>query len=323
MPAIGYGADCLHEAMRKGLFWLAAVLCCLPVAKGQHYPMYSQYMHNQLVINPAYTGSRDVLSTTCLFRQQWLGIEGAPSTQALYFHTPLPNPRNNFGFNLILDRLGVTRRNAFHLSYAYRIDLGKDKGRLAFGLQGGVATLQNKFSEVVTDQPADHVFQADARPILVPGVGFGLYFDTRRWYLGVSTPYLLEYHSSAFNLFVQPNDSVASSRPALLATGCLIRLNPDLILRPSILVKYVANSPLQLDLNAHIILKDFMWAGASYRTGDAVVGLLGFQVSPQLRLGYAYDMSVTEIRRFNSGSHELMLRYEFGYRMKAMSPRYF
>jgi type IX secretion system PorP/SprF family membrane protein len=309
--------------MKKGLFWLAVIIACIPSLKGQHYPMYSQYMHNQLVINPAYTGSRDVLSATCLFRQQWLGIKGAPGTQAFYFHSPLPNPRNNFGFSLVLDHLGVTYRNAFNVSYAYRIDMGEEKGRLAFGIQGGVATLQNRFSRVTTDQPGDNVFQGDTPPILVPGVGFGAYYDTRRWYVGLSMPYLLEYHNDAFNLFIQNNDSIASSRPMLLATGGLIRINPHVALRPAVLMKFVPGSPLQFDLNAHVIFKDQVWVGASYRTDDAMVALLGFQINRQFKLGYSYDLSLSKLRQFTTGSHEVMLRYEFGYRMKTMSPRYF
>ncbi len=311
-----------EDQMKKGIFWLAILLLLGSFAQGQHYPMYSQYMHNQAVINPAYTGSRDVLSATLLFRQQWLGIEGAPSTQAFYLHSPLRNPRNNFGMNVVLDRLGVTFRNAINLSYAYRIDLGERKGRLAFGLQGGIASLQNRFRDVVTDQSNDQVFGYNTPSILVPAVGFGAYYDTRRWYLGISVPYLLEYHNSAFDLFVQ-NNNLGSSRPTLLATGCLIRLNPDVLLRPSVMAKFVPNSPVQFDLNAHLILKNQVWLGASYRTGDAIVGLIGCQINPQFKIGYSYDAALTPLRKFTSGSHELMVRYEFGYRVKVMSPRYF
>jgi type IX secretion system PorP/SprF family membrane protein len=285
----------------------------------QHHPMYSQYMFNQMVINPAYTGSRDVLSATALYRHQWAGIKGAPRTQSFYFHSPLPNPRNNFGLSFVLDRLGVTSTNSFNLSYAYRFDVGK--GRLAFGLQGGLTTLQNRYSEVQTDTPGDAVFQGNSTPILIPGVGFGCYYDTKRWYLGISTPYLLEYKSNAFNVLMK--DDPRAFKPILLATGCLIRINPDLLLRPSGLVKFIPNSPAQFDLNANLIIKESLWLGAGYRSGDAVVGMLEYQINPQFRLGYSYDYSVTDLQKYNNGSHEFMLRYEFGYRVKTMSPRYF
>ncbi len=281
--------------------------------------MYSQYMFNQMVINPAYTGSRDVLSTTALYRHQWAGLKGAPRTQSFYLHTPLPNQHNNFGLSLVLDKVGVSYSNALNLSYAYRFDLGK--GRLAFGLQGGLTTLQNRYNEVQTDVPGDVVFQDRTKPILIPGLGFGCYYDTKRFYLGISTPYLLEYKNAEFQVFM--NTTTHYYKPAMLATGFLIRLNPDLLLRPSALVKVIPHSPVEVDINANLIIKDQLWIGASYRTGDALVGMLEYQISPQFRLGYSYDYSVTDLQKYNNGSHEFMLRYEFGYRVKTMSPRYF
>jgi type IX secretion system PorP/SprF family membrane protein len=305
--------------MKKVVLIFVMTAFCALYLKAQHRPMYSQYMFNQLVINPAYTGSRDVLSTTALYRHQWAGLKGAPRTQSFYLHSPLPNPKNNFGLSFVFDRLGVTYTNSFNFSYAYRLDLGK--GRLAFGLQAGLSTLQNRYSEVITDTPGDAVFAGNSRPIAIPGLGFGAYYDTKRFYLGFSLPYLLQYRSAGFQVFVK--DEPTTFQPALLTTGCLIRLNPDLLLRPSILFKYIPNSPMQLDLNANLIIKESLWIGASFRTRDALVGMLEYQINPQFRLGYAYDYSVTTLQHYNTGSHELMLRYEFGYRVKAMSPRYF
>lgn len=303
----------------KKMWTLAfAVLCCCSL-QAQHRPMYSQYMFNQMVINPAYTGSRDVLSATALYRHQWAGMKGAPRTQSFFLHSPLPNPRNNFGLSFVLDRLGVSYRNSFALSYAYRFQLGK--GRLAFGLQGGVSTLQNRFQDVLTDNPGDQVFQNSSSTLLLPGVGFGAYYDSKRWYAGISAPQLLEYRNAGFQVFMQ--DDSAAYKPAMLAAGCLIRLNPDLLMRPSILVKYIQGSPVQMDINANLIIKDALWIGASYRTGDAVVGMLEYQLNPQLRFGYAFDYALTDLQRYNNGSHEFMLRYEFGYQVKTMSPRYF
>jgi type IX secretion system PorP/SprF family membrane protein len=305
--------------MKNWWFILAICMGLGTTGWAQHHPMYSQYMFNQMVINPGYTGSRDLLSATALYRHQWAGIKGAPRTQSFFLHTPLRDAHSNLGLSFVLDRLGVSYRNAFNVSYAYRFDIGK--GRLALGLQGGVSTLQNRFGDVQTDSPDDFVFASNARPITIPGFGFGAYYDSDRWYIGFSTPYLLEYKSSAFRTFMTKDST--SYKPAMLATGCLIRLNPDLLLRPSALVKYLPHSPLQVDLNANLIIKDALWLGASYRTRDAVVGMLEYQISPQLRLGYAFDYSVTDLQKYNNGSHEIMLRYEFGYRVKAMSPRYF
>jgi len=282
--------------------------------------MFSQYMFNQLVINPAYTGSRDVLSLTALYRHQWAGLGGAPRTQSIFFHSPLPNPRNNFGFALVHDRLGVSYHSSLNFTYAYRIDFGENRGRLAFGLQGGLSLIQDRWTDVTTDQTGDYVFGANSPTFLVPRAGFGIFYDTHRWYVGASVPYLLDYRNSDYTNYVSKS---MNYKPLMLSGGLLIRFNPDLLLRPSFLFKYIKGSQPQVDLNANLIIKDALWVGASYRTGDAMVGILEYQLNPQLKIGYSYDYSLTALQKFNNGSHEIMLRYEFGYLVKTMSPRYF
>lgn len=277
-------------------------------------------MFNGVVLNPAYTGSRDVLSLTGLYRHQWAGFQGAPRTQTFSAHSPLRSERNNVGLSLTHDRLGVSTHTMIFGTYAYRIDFGQKAGRLAFGLQGGVSLLQDKWTQVETDQTGDDVFMADSPTFAVPRVGFGVYYDTRRWYLGASVPFLLDYKNSDYTLYVRNSFRF---RPYMVMGGLVLRLNPDLILKPSFLFKYLQNAPEQFDINANLIIKESLWLGASYRTGDAVVGLLEYQITPQLRMGYSYDYSITDLQKYNNGSHEIMLRYEFGYKVKAMSPRYF
>lgn len=300
------------------LFFVVSILG--PKLHAQHSPLLSQYMFNQLIINPAYTGSRDALSLSGLFRRQWVGLNNAPQTESFYLHSPLPNPKNNFGFNLLHDKIGVTNNISINGSYAYRIDFGEDRGRLAFGLQGGLSLIQNKFSQVVTDQPGDVVFAADSPTFKVPRMGFGVYFDKRTWYLGASAPFLLSYENAQYKNATQNS---IYYKPYMLMGGFLIRLNPDLLLRPSILMKYIAPNDFQLDLNANLIIKEALWLGASFRSRDGFVGMIEYQLNPQLRFGYAFDYSLTPLQNYNHGSHEFMLRYEFGYQIKAMSPRYF
>jgi type IX secretion system PorP/SprF family membrane protein len=204
--------------------------------------------------------------------------------------------------------------------YAYRIDFGEKAGRLAFGLQGGISLLQDRWTEIVTDQSNDDVFSANSPTFLVPRVGFGVYYDSRRWYLGASAPFLLDYKTSDYTQYVARSFRY---RPYMLTGGVLIRLNPDLLLKPSFLVKYLKNSPLEADFNVNLIIKEAFWTGLSYRTGDAIVAMLEFQINPQFRLGYAFDYSITDLQKYHNGSHEILLRYEFGYKLKTMSPRYF
>jgi type IX secretion system PorP/SprF family membrane protein len=289
-------------------------------ASAQHYPMFSQYMFNGMAINPAYTGSRDALSVNALYRHQWSGFKGAPRTQTLAAHSPLKNPRNNVGVSFLHDRLGVSTHTMIYGMYAYRIDFGEDVGRLAFGLQGGVSLLQDRWTDIVPDQSGDDVFAANSPTFVVPRVGFGIYYDAKRWYMGASAPFLLDYKNRDYSQYVANSFRY---RPYMLTGGVLIRLNPDLLLKPSVLVKYLKNSPMEADFNANLIFKDAFWIGASYRTGDAIVGMLEYQINPQFRIGYAFDYSITELQKYHNGSHEFMLRYEFGYNIKAMSPRYF
>lgn len=285
----------------------------------QHTPMLSQYMFNGLVINPAYTGSRDALSITGLYRHQWAGFDGAPRTQSFFLHSPLKNASNNLGAFVVHDRLGVSNHTMLYGTYAFRIDF-EERGRLSFGLQGGLSLIQDRWSQITTDEAGDEVFMADSPTFIVPRFGSGIYYDTRKWYLGLSLPFLLDIKNSDYKLYTENS---LSYRPVLLSGGLLIKLNPDLLLRPTFLMKHVQGSPTQFDLNVNLIIKESLWIGGSYRTGDAMVALLEYQINPQLRFGYAFDYSITPLRNFNSGSHEFMVRYEFGYKVKAMSPRYF
>jgi len=281
--------------------------------------MYNQYMFNGFALNPAYAGSRDVLSLTAHYRHQWAGFAGAPRTQTFFAHSPLRNPKNNLGLSLINDQLGVSRRTSLTATYAYRLELTKSM-RLAFGLQGGLSLFQDRWADVITDEDNDQAFGANSPVFVVPKVGFGLYLDHRQFFLGASIPHLLDYKNSDYSLYVSESNLY---KPWFFTGGLLLTLNPYLKLRPSFLVKYLQYSPTQVDVNANLIIRDKFWVGASYRSGDALVGLLEFQINQQFRLGYSYDYPLTDLRQFTSGSHEIMLRYEFGYSVKALSPRYF
>ena len=281
--------------------------------------MLSQYMFNGLVINPAYTGSRDALSVTGLYRHQWAGFEGAPRTQSFFLHSPLKNPTNNVGAYVVRDQLGVSNHTMLYGTYAFRVDF-EEIGRLSFGLQGGLSMIQDRWTQIITDEANDDVFMSDSPTFIVPRFGAGIYYDTRRWYLGLSAPFLLDIKNSDYRLYTENS---LSYRPIMLSGGILFKINPELMLRPTFLLKYIQESPAQVDLNLNLIIKDAFWIGAGYRTGDAAVALIEYQINPQFRLGYSYDFSLSELRTFNSGSHEFMLRYEFGYKLKAMSPRYF
>jgi type IX secretion system PorP/SprF family membrane protein len=288
-------------------------------ASSQHFPIYSQYMLNGLVINPAYTGSRDVLSTTLMYRNQWVGFEGAPVTALLGAHMPLRNKAVALGLLLVEEKIGFTNNISCFGNYAFRLNTGK--GKLSFGFKVGFEMLNEDQSKIVT-QNADNVFINSDRSYFLPNFGFGTYYYTSDFFIGASIPEFLSYREQGGKNFEPYND--LRNYNFLITSGMLFRLTNSVKIKPSTLLRYQINSTLQYDLNCNVILfNDNLWIGASYRQKEAIVGILEYQINPQLRIGYSYDYSLGPISNYNSGSHEIMVRYEFKYKINAINPRYF
>lgn len=312
----------MTERMRK-IRWvmLVAVLALSATARAQQQPMYSQYMFNMLNINPAYAGSRGVGTVTALYRNQWVGMEGAPKTASVGFDMPVQNKRIGLGFQLYDDQLGIERTTGFNASYAFRIQLA-ESGTLSLGLQAGLLNYQANFSKVRTFQLNDPTFSQNLNGFL-PAAAAGIYYNSDRFYIGLSTPALLKTKIRYDNT----GDVASASGRDLhlyLASGFVVNLNQDLVLKPSLLVKAVSGAPIEYDLNANCWIQNTIALGLSYRTGDAVVGMAELQLNKQLRLGYAYDKTISSLNTYHTGTHELMLRYEFGSTSgKVASPRYF
>lgn len=279
--------------------------------------MYTQYMFNGLALNPAYAGSHDALSLTALGRIQWVGIEGAPDTQTFSAHSPIAD-RSSLGLFLIHDNIGVTNQYGVYGSYAYRIPMGS--GSLSMGLQFGFNHYSMNLNQVTTKRPDQNFAMNDAGGLL-PNFGAGLYYSTERFYLGASVPHILT------NDFISSEVADANARQFrhyFLTAGYVFDLGPSLKLKPNFLVKAVPGAPLAYDINANLLIKEVLWVGASYRVEDAVSFLVEMLLTPQLRLGYAYDYTTSELQNFNTGSHELMLNFRFAFdKSKIISPRYF
>jgi len=309
--------------MKKNIFRVTAMLlllvCTLKV-NAQQDPMYTQYMFNMLAINPAYAGSRNVVSATALYRNQWSGLNGAPETTTFTIDAPFKDKKIGLGLQVFSDKLGITNTTGVVLSGSYRIRM--DKGTLSFGLQGNVANRRADFTQVSLDpnnSSNDLAFQDFVNQTNF-NIGSGIYYNTDRFYIGLSSPQLLPVvyaNSSGSNLSRQEIH-------LFLATGFVAKLSEDFKLKPSVLVKAVEGAPVQADINATFWIKDRFGIGAQYRTNADVSAFLELQLSQQIRLGYAYDYAVTNLQSINSGSHELMLRYEFGFEKdKFISPRFF
>jgi type IX secretion system PorP/SprF family membrane protein len=309
---------------KKWTLWLWMMLGALRAA-GQQDPMYSQYMFNHLSLNPAYAGKDGYLSSALLFRQQWTGIKGAPTTQNLALHGPSANDRHGFGLSLYNDRIGVSNNSSVGLSYAFRIHLGQH-ARLALGLSGALTNYRADFggvrtgSDIHPGQPDDPSFTGRRINLWLPNAGTGLFFHTRRFYLGASAPRLLEQ-----SLAPQGAASTAKQfRHYFFTTGIMLGDEQAAVkFRPSILAKYQPASGLQFDLNAHVLFIDRFWVGASYRTEDALVFMAEWNVMQWLRIGYAYDYARSSLRTYTSGSHEFMLGVDLNFKKAMVSPRYF
>lgn len=290
--------------------------------QAQQEAMYSQYMFNTLAINPAYAGSRNVTSATALYRNQWVGIQGAPETITFSLDAPLANKKFGLGLQVFNDKIGITNTTGAFGSYAYRVRL--NRGTLAFGLQAGASQYRADFHSVALNSTVsdDIAFSENINKVLV-NFGAGIYYSTDRFYMGLSSPQILNNKLSNFKV---ENSNVYSGQAMHLffATGYVFPLGNTLALKPSVLVKGVKGAPIEADLNATLWINDVIAFGLQYRTEADMAAMVELQASPQIRIGYSYDRSLTKLVQHNSGSHEIMLRYEFGYRKgKILSPRYF
>lgn len=301
--------------MMKRLITALSIAAVSSTCFSQQQVMFTQYMFNGLVLNPAYAGSHESVSATILAREQWVDIDGAPSTQTFSIHSPVINQRFALGAVVLRDEIGVTDQTGAYLSYAYRIPLN-DNTKLSFGLQGGVTFFDASFSEVFeNDRVGVDVSESQGN------VGFGIYLNSKRFYAGFSVPQLLETEFDKEN----PDSDALLVRHYFTILGYVFDLSRAVKVKPNILVKAVDGSPVQFDLNANFLFHEVLWVGGSWRSFDSFDALVQFQVTPKLQVGYAYDFATTsELRRINGGSHEFMLNYRFNFnKSRIITPRYF
>lgn len=287
------------------------------------YPVYSQYLQNGLVINPAYAGSREALSALLSYRIQWMGTPGAPVLQLVSLHSPMKNERVALGLQARFMQYGVTKSTSIYAVYAYHIRVGN--GKLSFGLKAGADLSNTDYTGLLLANTGDPVFTTDEKPYVLPNTGAGMYYFSRRFFAGFSVPSFLSYRrtdqgtTQAYHSF--------SEYDFLISAGGLITFSPAFKVKPSVLVDYSLQETkklTQLDVNVNFIITDLVWAGASWRTNEeVVVGILQVQPTPQLMIGLSYDYPAGRMNTYSKGSTELILRYEFGSKVSAANPRYF
>lgn len=284
--------------------------------------MVSQYMFNGLLVNPAYAGTHDYFSASLLHRSQWTNLDGAPTSQVFAIDGPIANNKLGVGLLINNDQIGVISQLDLSANLAYHLELGT--GDLSFGIKAGGAMYSATLSDVVVWDENDQVYSAnDISGKFVPKFGFGVYYHSEKFFAGVSVPVI---YSMDDNVILQGSTADNYfSQHYYVNTGMVFEPNTNLAIKPSILVKYEQAAPLEVDLNCNFLLYRRLWLGAGYRTGDAIIGMIEYNITPQLRAGYSYDFTTTEIRDYSNGSHEIMLGFDFGkdVEIKKRSPRYF
>ncbi len=294
--------------------------------KAQYDAMFTQFMFNEMFINPAYAGSKEAMSATLLHRQQWLNFPGRPVTTSFSLHGPLMDNTMGLGLSVLNERIGVLNRNLIYGSYAYRLKLDA-KSNLAFGLMAGVHNQINKFSSLKTndDGTIDPQLGQNSPSVLAPNFGAGVFYTTKTFYAGLSVPRMIDDQVRFEN---GDAESVLGFSPSkyhyFITLGNVFTLSPDLKLKTQGMVKAVANSPLQVDVNANFLIKEFLWAGLAYRYNASASAILGVQINPQFLVSYSYDYGLNSIQKYSLGSHEIALNYLFSYKgKKVVTPRYF
>ena len=284
----------------------------------QQDAQYTQYMYNTININPAYAGSRGVMSVFGLHRTQWVGLDGAPTTNTFSLNTPINNSNLGVGFSLVNDRIGPTSDNTISADISYTIPMN-EVYKLSFGVKasGNIFNLDtDKLDPAQANDPNLQNFNNE----FSPNFGAGVYLHSDKLYLGLSVPNFLQ--DSKYN-----DNEVAVFQERMnfyFIGGYVFDVSPSIKFKPAVLTKMVAGSPLQVDASANFLFFDKFMLGGAYRWDAAVSVLAGFQVTDGLFIGYSYDMETTQLRRYNSGSHEVFLRFElFNKVSKMVSPRFF
>lgn len=303
----------------KKIFYIATILLLgIFEASAQQESQYTQYMYNTMTFNPGYTGSREVLTAMGLYRTQWVGLEGAPKTVNFSIQSPLGYHGNGIGLNVVSDEIGPTKNTGVTLNYAYTILFGNDL-KLSLGISGGFDDYKVDYTKLNIEQTDAYMTGLTSQ--FSPNVGAGVYLHTYNWYFGASIPKLLK---------TDHNNDVASSVYTTKAhmyamAGYVFDINPYLRFKPAVLAKVVSGAPVAVDLSGNFLINEKLTLGAAYRWDAAVSALAGFQITNGLQIGYAYDHDTTKLGNYNSGSHEIFLRFDFlnSSKTRLISPRFF
>ncbi len=284
----------------------------------QQDAQYTQYMYNTININPAYAGSRGVMSIFGLHRTQWVGLEGAPTTNAFSLNTPINNSNLGVGLSFVNDKIGPTNDNTISADVSYTVQMSESY-KLNFGVKASGNFFNLDRDKLNPQDDTDNHLQ-NVNNDFSPNLGAGVYLHSDKLYLGMSVPNFLQdkkYNDNEFAVFQERMNFY-------FIGGYVFDISPSIKFKPAFLTKVVTGSPLQVDASANFLFFDKLMLGGAYRWDAAASALAGFQITDGLFIGYSYDMETTKLKHYNSGSHEVFLRFElFSKVSKMTSPRFF
>lgn len=303
-----------------GLFLLLFLFGLKEQVSGQQDAIYSQYMFNRVVINPAVAGTKNTFSTVLLHREQWAGMKGAPSTSTFGAHAPIKGRNFAIGANAIRTSIGPTKNTGISGTYAYHLPFRK--GKLSLGLSGGAFVSELDGSMLDMREKGDRLEGASKVSEAVPTFDLGTYYYTNRFYAGLSVTHLTQ-QKLGFNKKNRALSGFGLKRHFMASAGHAIVIHQDLILRPSTMIKYVDGAPLNVDLNFSAQFRKRLWAGVSYRSNKGGVMILEYNISDYLRAGYSYGLSFGPLKNHQNGTHEAFIGLDLDISGKeSISPRY-
>ncbi|MBK7183330.1 MAG: type IX secretion system membrane protein PorP/SprF [Bacteroidetes bacterium] len=295
--------------MKKIILYIIVVLSFTKLS-AQQLPHYSNYMINDYPMNPAISGSNPYFEGKSNNRYQWIGITDAPRTYILSVNGPTKSLKMGLGGLLFTDIVGPTRRTGLYLSYAYHLKLN-DKIKLSMGLSGGVLQFVVDGSKITLRDPSDVVLTNNLQSVILPDFGAGVYvYSTdKKWYVGASVPQILQ---NKIKFYDNSTSSLSKLATHFYATaGYKFNLNDDFKIEPSTCIKYVKPAPLQFDIGLRAIYKDKLWIGGAFRYLDAVSAMVGYTMQENITFAYSYDFTTTAIKKYSTGTHEIMIGIKF------------
>ncbi len=309
--------------IRRKYYLTSLVIFIAAHVYAQQQPMFTQYMFNGLVLNPAYAGAQETFTANVTMRKQWVGIDDAPQTQTFSAHSPIQDLRKNrrpaspvsLGLTLYHDKIAITGQTGMLASYAYRLKFRSDAS-LSFGLQTGLTQFRVRYSELDLDDPS---FSTGDVIEWRPDFGAGVYYRNDRFYAGLSAPQMLRPKNGS------SRSTIGLAPHYFLTMGCLLNLNGRFKLKPNVLVKSFEGRTAQVDINCNLFINDILDLGVSWRSLESMSTLIQFQINERFAMGYAYDIPYkSEIATMSNGSHEFMVSYRVPKkRVRTVNPRYF